>query len=72
MAKSDLVSMDGKVVEVLPDGNFRVKTEGGHVVLARLSGKLRMNRIRVVLGDSVTIGVSPYDPTKGIVTFRAK
>lgn len=64
--------MDGKVVEVLPDGNFRVKTEGGHVVLARLSGKLRMNRIRVVLGDSVTIGVSPYDPTKGIVTFRAK
>lgn len=72
MARSDLVQMDGVVKEVLPGGNFRVEVEGGHTVLAQLAGNMRRNRIRVVLGDQVTVAVSPYDPTRGLVVFRAK
>lgn len=72
MSKEDLISMEGKVVEVLPDGNFKVAVNGGHTVLARLGGKMRMNRIRVVLNDLVTVAVSPYDANRGIITFRAK
>jgi translation initiation factor IF-1 len=64
--------MDGVVKEVLPGGNFRVEVEGGHTVLAQLAGNMRRNRIRVVLGDQVTVAVSPYDPTRGLVVFRAK
>lgn len=64
--------MEGKVAEVLVGGNFRVAVEGGHTVLAHLAGRMRRNRIRVVLGDTVTVSVSPYDPTRGLITYRAK
>jgi translation initiation factor IF-1 len=72
MARDDLVAMEGKVVEVLVGGNFRVNVEGGHSVLAHLAGRMRRNRIRVVLGDQVTVAVSPYDPSRGLITFRSK
>lgn len=72
MARDDLVAMEGKVVEVLVGGNFRVDVEGGHTVLAHLAGRMRRNRIRVVLGDQVTVAVSPYDPSRGLITFRSK
>ena len=72
MARSDLVDMEGKVVEVLVGGNFRVDVPGGHSVLAQLAGRMRRNRIRVVLGDSVTVAVSPYYPGRGLITFRTK
>jgi translation initiation factor IF-1 len=64
--------MEGKVIEILTGGNFRVHVQGGHMVLAQLSGRMRRNRIRVVLGDQVTVSVSPYDPARGLITFRAK
>ena len=72
MAKSDLVEMEGRVVEVLVGGNFRIDVQGGHTVLAHLAGRMRRNRIRVVLGDMVTVSVSPYDPSRGLITYRAK
>lgn len=72
MAREDLVAMEGKVVEVLVGGNFRIAVEGGHSVLAHLAGRMRRNRIRVVLGDQVTVAVSPYDPSRGLITFRSK
>ena len=72
MSRDDLVAMEGKVVEVLVGGNFRVEVEGGHNVLAQLAGNMRRNRIRVVLGDQVTVAVSPYDPSRGLITFRSK
>ena len=72
MARSDLVQMEGKVKEVMGGGNFRIEVEGGHSVLAQLSGNMRRNRIRVVLGDNVTVAVSPYDPTRGLIVYRAK
>ncbi len=72
MARSDLVEMEGKVSEVLVGGNFRVSVDGGHSVLAHLAGRMRRNRIRVVLGDQVTVSVSPYDPSRGLITYRAK
>ena len=53
-------------------GNFRIDVHGGHSVLAHLAGRMRRNRIRVVLGDRVTVAVSPYDPTRGLIVFRAK
>lgn len=64
--------MEGRVSEVLVGGNFRVEVQGGHTVLAQLAGRMRRNRIRVVLGDMVTVSVSPYDPTRGLITYRAK
>ena len=72
MSRDDLVPMEGKVVEVLVGGNFRIDVQGGHSVLAQLGGRLRRNRIRVVLGDQVTVSVSPYDPARGLITFRGK
>ena len=72
MARDDLVAMEGKVVEVLVGGNFRVDVEGGHSVLAHLAGRMRRNRIRVVLGDQVTVAVSPYDPSRCFIIFRSK
>lgn len=72
MARDDLVAMEGKVVEVMVGGNFRVDVQGGHSVLAQLAGRMRRNRIRVVLGDNVTVAVSPYDPSRGLITFRSK
>ena len=72
MARQDLVDMEGRVAEVLVGGNFRVEVEGGHTVLAHLAGRMRRNKIRVVLGDMVTVSVSPYDPSRGLITYRAK
>lgn len=70
MSRDDLVQMAGKVTEVLAGGNFRVRTQAGHIVLAQLGGRLRRHRIRVTLGDQVTVSVSPYDPSRGLISFR--
>ena len=72
MARADLVDMEGRVSEVLVGGNFKIVCQGGHSVLAHLAGRMRRNRIRVVLGDQVTVSVSPYDPTRGLITYRSK
>ncbi|MGM0596553.1 MAG: translation initiation factor IF-1 [Myxococcota bacterium] len=72
MAKEEQIELEGEVVEVLAGGQFRVKTDNGLVVLAHLSGKMRRFRIRVVLGDRVTVEVSPYDPTRGRITYRPR
>ncbi len=72
MAKDDLIEFDGIVREVLPGGRFRVEIDGEHLVLAHLAGKMRRFRIKVVLGDHVTVAVTPYDPTRGRVVYRAR
>ena len=72
MANEDLIEIDGAVTEVYPGGTFLVRTEAGTDVQAHLAGKLRRFRIRVVLGDRVTVAVSPYDLTKGRIVFRHK
>lgn len=72
MAKGDLIPLMGRITEVLPAGKFRVQPEdeGHQEIMAHLSGKMRQNKIRLVLGDSITVEVSPYDPTKGRITRR--
>lgn len=72
MASDDLVEIDGVIKEVFPGGAFLVQTDAGSAVHAHLAGKLRRYRIRVVLGDRVTVAVSPYDLTKGRIVFRHK
>lgn len=72
LSKDDLIDMQGTVVAVHSGGLYRVQTEAGHEVLAQLSGRMRRFRIKVVPGDRVTVGVSPYDPVRGIITFRAR
>lgn len=72
MAKSDSIEVEGVVVEALPNAQFKVKLENEHVVLAHLSGKLRMNFIKILPGDKVTIELSPYDLTRGRITWRGK
>ena len=72
MAKDDVLELDGKVVEAMPNATFKVELENGHVVVAHLAGKLRMNFIRILPGDKVKIEMSPYDLTKGRITWRAK
>jgi len=72
MSKDDQIELEGEVVEVLAGGQFRVKTDNGLLVLAHLAGKMRRYRIRVVLGDRVTVAVSPYDPTRGRVIYRPR
>jgi translation initiation factor IF-1 len=72
MSKSDVLEIEGKVVEKLPNAMFRVELENGHIVLAHISGKLRMNYIRIVPGDKVKIEMSPYDLSKGRITWRAR
>ncbi|GAB5389561.1 MAG: translation initiation factor IF-1 [Alphaproteobacteria bacterium] len=72
MAKEELMEFGGEVVEVLPNATFRVKLENDHVILAHTSGKMRKNRIRVLAGDKVTVEMTPYDLTKGRITFRFK
>lgn len=72
MASDDLIDVEGVVDEVCPAGMFKIKTDNGMMVLAHLSGKMRKNKIRVVLGDRVTIAVTPYDLTKGRLTYRHK
>ena len=72
MAKDDVIELEGTVVESLPNAMFRVELENGHVILAHIAGKLRMNYIRILPGDKVTVEMSPYDLTKGRITWRAK
>ena len=72
MPKDDVSEFEGEVVEVLPNAVFKVKLPNGHIVLAHLSGKLRMNYIRILQGDHVTVEVSVYDLTKGRITWRSK
>ena len=72
MSKDDVFELEGRVVEALPNAMFQVKLENGHVILAHISGKLRMNFIRILPGDSVTLEMSPYDLTKGRIVFRKK
>ncbi len=72
MAKEDTIELQGEIVENLPNATFRVKLENGHVVLGHVSGKMRMHYIRILPGDKVTVELTPYDLTKGRITFRAK
>ena len=72
MSKQGAIEMEGTVAEVLPNATFRVAVNGGHDVLTTLGGKMRQNRIRVLAGDKVTIEVSPYDLTRGRITYRHK
>ncbi|MGE3954646.1 MAG: translation initiation factor IF-1 [Parachlamydiales bacterium] len=70
MAKEDKLNLEGKVVELLPNMTFKVELENGHVVLAHLCGKMRMRNIRVLVGDRVTVEMSPYDLTKARIMYR--
>ncbi|HZF83358.1 MAG TPA: translation initiation factor IF-1 [Burkholderiaceae bacterium] len=70
MAKEELIEMQGAVTEVLPDSRYRVTLENGHEVIAYSGGKVRKNHIRIILGDKVSLEMSPYDLTKGRITFR--
>lgn len=72
MAKSDMIELEGTVVESLPNTTFRVDIGNGHIILAHISGKLRMNFIRILPGDKVTVQMSPYDLTRGRITWRSK
>lgn len=72
MSKADVIELEGKVVEKLPNAQFQVELPNGHVILAHISGKLRMNFIRILPGDKVTVEISPYDLTKGRITWRSK
>ncbi|ACL75160.1 MULTISPECIES: translation initiation factor IF-1 [Eubacteriales] len=72
MAKDDVIEVEGTVIEALPNAMFQVELENGHKVLAHISGKLRMNFIRILPGDKVTLELSPYDLTRGRITWRAK
>lgn len=72
MSKEDQIEMQGVVTETLPNTMFRVKLENGHVVTAHISGKMRKNYIRILTGDKVTVELTPYDLTKGRITFRDK
>ena len=70
MSKEDLLEMNGQVTDVLPDSRFRVDLDNGHQLIAYTSGKMRKNHIRILAGDKVTLELSPYDLTKGRITFR--
>ena len=72
MSKEDVIEAEGRVVEVMPNATFKVQLANGHIVIAYLSGKLRMNYIRILEGDKVTIEMSPYDLTNGRITWRSK
>ena len=72
MSKDDVIETEGVVVEALPDAKFKVKLSNGHIIDAHISGKLRMHYIRILPGDKVQIEMSPYDLTKGRITYRHK
>lgn len=72
MSKEDVIEVEGTVVEALPNTNFKVELENGHQILAHTSGKLRMNYIKILPGDKVKVELSPYDLSKGRITWRAK
>lgn len=70
MAKKDVIEVEGKVLEVIPGGEFKVELSNGHNIVATISGKMRLNYIRISPGDNVTIELSPYDLTRGRITYR--
>lgn len=72
MAKQDAIKVDGVVIEALANSMFRVELDNGHELLCHISGKIRTNNIRIMVGDSVTVEMSPYDLTKGRITYRKK
>lgn len=72
MAKEDQIEMEGTVVETLPNTMFRVELENGHVITAHISGKMRKHYIRILTGDNVTVEMTPYDLSKGRITYRAR
>ena len=72
MSKSDMIEVEGTVVEVLPNTTFKVTLQNDHIIIAHISGKLRINTIRILPGDKVTIEMSPYDLTKGRIIWRSK
>jgi len=72
MSKEDVIEVEGIVTETLPNTNFKVKLENGHEILAHISGKLRMNYIKILPGDKVKVELSPYDLNRGRITWRAK
>ncbi|MEE9224808.1 MAG: translation initiation factor IF-1 [Bacteroidota bacterium] len=72
MAKQEAIKMDGVITETLPNATFHVKLENGHGVLAHISGKMRMHFIKILVGDRVTVELSPYDLSKGRITYRYK
>ena len=72
VAKEDMIEIEGTVVETLPNAMFKVELENGHVILAHVSGKIRMHYIRILPGDTVTVELSPYDLTRGRITYRFK
>jgi translation initiation factor IF-1 len=72
MSKEDVIEFQGEVIETLPNATFRVKLENGHIVLGYISGKMRMHYIRILPGDKVTVQLTPYDLSKGRITFRSK
>lgn len=72
MAKEDVIELDGEVIDTLPNTTFKVKLENGHVVMAHISGKMRKNYIRILTGDKVKVEMTPYDLSKGRITFRER
>jgi len=70
MTKEEAIEMEGIVIETLPNTNFRVQLENGHIVIAHISGRMRKNYIRILMGDKVTVQLTPYDLTKGRIIFR--
>ena len=72
MAKEDSIEMQGTILETLPNTMFRVELENGHVVIAHISGKMRKNYIRILTGDKVTVALTPYDLSKGLIVFRSR
>lgn len=72
MSKEDVIELEGSVLEALPNATFKVKLENGHIILAHISGKLRMNYIRILPGDKVTVEMSTYDLSRGRITWRGK
>ena len=72
MSKEDLIKQDGEVTEALSNANFKVRLENGHIILATISGKMRMHYIKILPGDKVKVELSPYDLTRGRITYREK
>jgi len=72
MAKEDAIQMEGKVLEALPNTTFKVELENGHTVIAHISGRMRKNYIRISIGDTVTVELTPYDLSKGRIVYRAR
>lgn len=72
MAKEDVIELEGKVIDTLPNTMFRVELSNGHIVTAHISGRMRKHYIRILTGDKVTVELTPYDLSKGRITFRSK